>query len=105
MIDTEQSELDALRKIEPTPDEDCPALTEEQLKQFYRVSELTTEKIAEMRRQGIKVSEFAARQVAEREQREREIDKQDYDAAMERYNANPISYSLDVIEKELKLKE
>ena len=39
---------------------------------------------------------------AERERRELEIDKQDYYAAMKKYKANPISYSLDEVEKELK---
>ena len=101
--------LENLKDREPEPDEDCPEVTEEAIARgdfrvIGRVSDLTTERIKELEAQGTKVPAFIVKQVAEREQRELEIDKQDYDAAMQRYKTNPVSYSLDVIEEELKKK-
>ena len=39
LTDEELAEIEALKSIEPEPDEDCPAQTEEQLKQFKRVAD------------------------------------------------------------------
>ncbi len=39
LTDEERAELEALKDSEPEPDEDCPAQTAEQLKQFRRVAD------------------------------------------------------------------
>lgn len=39
LTERQKQMLEALRSIEPVPDEDCPELTAEQLEQFTRISE------------------------------------------------------------------
>ena len=50
---------------------------------------------------GLTVSEFVRKSIMERI--EDELDLKAYNAAMEKYKENPVSYSLEEIEKELDL--
>ena len=50
---------------------------------------------------GLTVSEFVRKSIMERI--EDELDLKTYNEAMEKYNENPVSYSLEEIERELDL--
>ena len=50
---------------------------------------------------GMTLSDFAAK--AMRERIEDELDRQAYEEAMKEFRANPVTYTLDEVEKELRL--
>ena len=52
-------------------------------------------------RSGMTLSDFAAK--AMRERIEDELDRQAYEEAMKEFRANPVTYTLDEVEKELGL--
>ena len=52
-------------------------------------------------RSGMALSDFAV--LSMRERREDELDRQAYEKAMEEFRANPVTYTLDEVEKELGL--
>lgn len=52
-------------------------------------------------RSGMSLSDFAV--LSMRERMEDELDRQAYEKAMEEFRANPVTYTLDEVEKELAL--
>ena len=52
-------------------------------------------------RSGMSLSDFAV--LSMRERMENELDRQAYEKAMEEFRANPVTYTLDEVEKELGL--
>ena len=52
-------------------------------------------------RSGMSLSDFAV--LSMRERMEDELDRQAYEKAMEEFRANPVTYTLDEVEKELGL--
>ena len=52
-------------------------------------------------RSGMTLTDFPAK--AMRERIERELDRQAYEEAMKEFRANPVTYTLDEVEKELEL--